>query len=122
MLFRSRPRSVMRTFLVLLQPFAPHVAEELAQLIGAQDAPELRTLAYEPWPAFDPALLVEATREFPVQVNGKLRGVIVVPTNAAAAEIEAAALADEKVKSFIAGKAVKKVIVVPAKLVNIVAA
>ena len=122
MTWETRPKRVLREFLLLLQPFAPHLAEELAQLIGAQDSPELRTLAYEPWPKFDPALLVEATLEIPVQVNGKLRGVVVVPTEATGPQIEAAALADEKVKGFIAGKTIKKIIVVRGKLVNLVVA
>jgi leucyl-tRNA synthetase len=122
MTWETRPKRVLREFLLLLQPFAPHLAEELAQLIGAQDSPELRTLAYDPWPKFDPALLVEATLEIPVQVNGKLRGVVVVPTEATGPQIEAAALADEKVKGFIAGKTIKKIIVVRGKLVNLVVA
>ena len=66
--------------------------------------------------------MVEATTEIPVQVNGKLRGVVVVPTGADAAQIEAAATADEKVRTFLEGKTIKKVIVVRGKLVNIVVA
>ncbi len=120
MTWETRPKRVLREFLLLLQPFAPHLTEELAQIIGAQDSPELRTLAYDPWPKFDPALLVEATLEIPVQVNGKRRGVVVVPTEATGPQIEAAALADEKVKGFIAGKTIKKIIVVRGKLVNLV--
>src|SRR5262249_7599435 len=78
------------------------------------------SLSYQPWPKFDPALLVEDTLEIPVQVNGKLRDVIKVPANAAQADIEAAAKKAEKVQPFIDGKTIKKVIVVPKKLVNIV--
>ena len=122
MTWETRPQRVLREFLLLLQPFAPHLAEELAQMIGAKDSPELRTLAYDPWPKFDPALLVEATLEIPVQVNGKLRGVVVVPTEATGPQIEAAALADEKVKGFIAGKTIKRIIVVRGKLLNLVVA
>ncbi len=80
------------------------------------------SLSYQPWPKFDPALLVEDTLEIPVQVNGKLRDVIRVPANADNATVEAAAKASEKVQQFIAGKTIKKVIVVPKKLVNIVVA
>jgi leucyl-tRNA synthetase len=117
----ARPASVLRTFLQLLAPFAPHLAEELwAKLHSAFRMP-LSALAYAPWPAFDPALLVEDTLEIPVQVNGKLRDVIRMPANATQAEIEAAALQAEKVQPFLAGKTVKKIIVVPKKLVNIVA-
>jgi leucyl-tRNA synthetase len=77
-------------------------------------------LAYEPWPGYDPALLVETMLEIPVQVNGKLRDRIMVAAEASQQDIEKAALASEKIKPFIEGKAVKKVIIVPKKLVNIV--
>lgn len=79
------------------------------------------SLTYAPWPAFDPALLVEDSLEIPVQVNGKLREVIRVPIASTNAELEAAALQAEKVQPFLAGKTVRKVIVVPRKLVNIAA-
>jgi leucyl-tRNA synthetase len=109
----------LRDFLTLLQPFAPHLAEELhAKLCPATDS--AGTLAYELWPKFDPLLLVEDTVEIPVQVNGKLRDRIIVPAQASPAQIEATALASEKVKLFMAGKPVKKVIVIPKRLVNIV--
>jgi leucyl-tRNA synthetase len=78
-------------------------------------------LPYVPWPRFNPALLVEDMVEIPVQVNGKLRDKIVMPATATQAEIEAAALKAEKVQQFIAGKSVKKIVVVPKRLVNIVA-
>lgn len=112
-----KPRSSMRTFLILLQPLAPHLAEELNDLLAGEQLPQ--TLAYEPWPQYDPALMVEDVVEIPVQVNGKLRGRISVPANADNAQVEAAALASESVKPFIEGKTVKKVIVVPKKIVNI---
>ena len=79
-------------------------------------------LAYSPWPRFDPAYLVEDTIEIPVQVNGKLRDVIKLPINAPQADYEAAALASEKVRPFIEGKTIKKIIVIPKRLVNIVVA
>ena len=78
-------------------------------------------MSYAPWPKFDPALLVEDTLEIPVQVNGKLRDVIRVPANADNGAVEAAAKASEKVQQFLAGKTIRKVIIVPKKLVNIVA-
>jgi leucyl-tRNA synthetase len=78
-------------------------------------------LAYAPWPKFDPALLVEDTLEIPVQVNGKLRDVIRVPANISQAELETVARASEKIRLFIEGKTIRKVIVLPKKLVNIVA-
>jgi leucyl-tRNA synthetase len=79
-------------------------------------------LAYAPWPSFEPRWLVETTIEIPVQVNGKLRDVIVVSVEAPASELETAAMTSEKVKPFIAGKTIKKVVVLPKKLVNIVVA
>ncbi len=121
MTWADKPASVLRDFLVLLHPFAPHLAEELwRKLLAALSTPHC-TLTYQPWPRFDPALLVEDTLEIPVQVNGKLRDVIRVLVDASAAEIEATAKASVKVKPFLEGKTIKKVIVVPKKLVNIVA-
>ncbi|MEW6305625.1 MAG: class I tRNA ligase family protein, partial [Verrucomicrobiota bacterium] len=120
MTWETKPWKVLREFLVLLQPFAPHLAEELAAKLFAMKGAPFATLTYEPWPAFDPALLVEDTLEIPVQVNGKLRDRIVVPANASQPDIEAAALAAEKIKPMLDGKTVKKIIVVQKKLVNIV--
>jgi len=120
MTWAVKPRAVLREFLVLLQPFAPHLAEELFAKLEAGSPTRPPTLAYVPWPKYDPALLVENTVEIPVQVNGKLRDKIIVAAGAPQAEIEAAALASEKAKPFIEGKTVKKIIVVPGRLVNIV--
>jgi leucyl-tRNA synthetase len=116
MTWETRPRAVVRDFLVLLQPFAPHLAEELFSRLEPNS--NLR-LPYIPWPKFDPALLVEDTLEIPVQVNGKLRDKIVVPAGATQEEIEAAALKAEKAHPFLVGKTVKRIIVVPKRLVNI---
>ena len=117
-----KPVVVLRDFLTLLQPFAPHIAEELWAKLNSQFALEPNALAYAPWPKFDPALLVEDTLEIPVQVNGKLRDVIRIAATATQQEIEAAALKAEKAQQFLAGKTVKKIIVVPKKLVNILVA
>jgi leucyl-tRNA synthetase len=137
--WETKPVSVLREFLILLAPFAPHIAEELWEKLSAvrssqstvhspQPAPTgdsgLRTgdsLSYARWPKFDPALLVESEIEIPVQVNGKLRVVIKVPANATQADLETAAKNSIEVKPFIDGKTIKKIIVVPKKLVNIVA-
>lgn len=115
-----RPVAALRDFLVLLQPFAPHLAEELWSKLNAAFGVK-PALAYAAWPKYDPALLVEDVIEIPVQVNGKLRDVIRMPVAATAPELEAAAKASEKVRSFLEGKTIRKVIVLPRKLVNIVA-
>jgi leucyl-tRNA synthetase len=121
--WQTRPAGVLREFVLLLHPFAPHMAEELWAKLHTQllargtPAP---SIAYEPWPRFDPAYLVEETLEIPVQVNGKLRDVITVPADIERSALEEAAKASEKVKPFIAGKTIKRVIVLPKKLVNIV--
>jgi leucyl-tRNA synthetase len=122
MTWENRPASVLRSFLQLLAPFSPHLAEELWQRLHQHQGLSVPSLTYAPWPAFDPALLVETDMELPVQVNGKLRDVIRMPVDASASEIEAAALKAEKALPFIAGKTVKKVIFVPRKMVNVVVA
>jgi leucyl-tRNA synthetase len=111
----QRPRVAMETLVLLLAPLAPHISEELWQALGHNN-----TLAYEPWPTFDEAALKEDTVEVPVQVNGKLRGKIVVPAGSDAAALESAARGDAKVAEWIAGKTVAKVIVVPGRMVNFV--
>ncbi len=115
-----RPVSVLRDFLILLQPFAPHLAEELWQKLSGINAQPSPALPYAPWPKFNPALLVETEMEIPVQVNGKLRDVIKVPADIDNAALEAQAKASEKVQHFLAGKTIKKVIVVPKKMVNLI--
>ena len=116
--WETKPVVVLREFMILLQPFSPHLAEELWAKLNIQHP---ITLAYAEWPKFDPALLVESEVEIPVQVNGKLRDVIKVSVNATVAELEALALANEKAKPYYEGKTIKKVIVLPKKLVNLVA-
>jgi leucyl-tRNA synthetase len=110
-----RPRSVLEQLVLLLAPFAPHLAEELWSALGHPEA-----LAYEPWPAHDPALTRADEVEVAVQVNGKLRSKFTAPADADEEALRAAALADPRVQALIAGKQVLKVIVVPGKLVNIV--
>ncbi len=110
-----RPRSALEPFVLLLAPYAPHEAEELWRALG-----HTTTLAYEPWPKFDPALAKADEIEIPVQVNGKLKALLKVSAEIDDAALEAAALADEKVKDAIGGKAIKKVIVKSKKLVNLV--
>jgi leucyl-tRNA synthetase len=94
---------------------APYLAHELWEMAG-----ERSNLLKAPWPKYDAALAAEDEIEIPVQVNGKLRGLVVVEAGASVDQIKQAALADQKVQAAIAGKLVVKVIVVPKKLVNIV--
>ncbi|MGL4553734.1 MAG: leucine--tRNA ligase, partial [Gemmataceae bacterium] len=111
-----RPRSVLQTLVLLLAPFAPHLAEELWHALGHPE-----TLAYEPWPAYDAALLVEAEVEVPVQIAGKIKARVKVPAGLDAAALQAAVMAMPEVRALLEGKAVKKVIVPPrGGLVNIV--
>jgi leucyl-tRNA synthetase len=113
-----RPRSVVETLVLMLAPFAPHLAEELWSVLGHSP-----TLAYERWPNYDEALTRADEVEVPVQVNGKLRSKITVPATIAIDEtaLRTAALADERIRGLIEGKQIRRIIVVPGKLVNIVA-
>ncbi len=113
----TRPRAAMEAFVLLLAPMAPHAAEEMWEVLGHTE-----TLTYHPWPTFDPSLLKDETIEVPVQVNGKVRARVVVPSDADDATLEAAARADEKVAAILEGKTVRKVIVARGKLVNFVVA
>ena len=114
---KPRPIAAVRVLLQLLNPFAPHLTEELWERLGFQGV-----LASMPWPTWDPQCLVEDEIEMPVQVNGKLRDKITVSKQATAAEVESVALASAKVREHLGGNPPRKVIVVPGKLVNIVVA
>jgi len=107
---------VIHNLVRMLAPFAPHLAEELWSKLGNKDS-----VHREPWPKYDPNMIVEDEMTIPVQVNGKLRDTIKVPTAAAKEEILAAAKASEKVQTFTAGKNIVKEIYVPKKMVNLVA-
>ena len=109
------PREFLEKFVLCLAPFAPHLGEELWQVLGHDG-----TLAYEPWPEYDPKALVEDEIEIPVQVLGKLRGRVKVPVAATPAEMEAAAKANPDVAKFLDGKTIVKVIAVPKRMVNFV--
>jgi leucyl-tRNA synthetase len=108
-------REVQRTLALLLEPFAPYLAHELWEMMG-----EKTSLLRAPWPKYDPALAKGDEVEIPVQINGKLRGRIVVPADASDDLVGERARADEKIRAMIAGKQIVKQIVVPGKLVNIV--
>jgi len=106
---------VQRNLVLLLAPFAPYLAHELWEMLG-----EKGSLLRTPWPKYDPALAKEDEIEIPVQINGKLRSRIVVPADAPGDVVEGHALSEAKIKAMLDGKQIVKVIVVPAKLVNIV--
>ena len=117
----ERPVSGLRVLLQLLNPFAPHLTEELNETLDVKFPTAGGLLAARPWPEYDASLLIEDEIEMPIQINGKLRERIQVKKDADAAQIESAALAAPKVLEHLGGKSPKKVIVVPGKLVNIVA-
>jgi leucyl-tRNA synthetase len=106
---------ILETLVLLLSPFIPFVAQEMWEELGREGQ-----AFQQPWPCFDPELAREEEAEIPVQVNGKLRGRIMAPFGAPREELERRALADAKVKPYVDGKQVAKVIIVPDKLVNIV--
>lgn len=109
------PRAAVEPLVLMLAPLAPHMSEELWLRLGHG-----RSLAHGPYPVADPAYLVDDTVEYPVQVNGKVRGRVVVASDAATDAVQAAALADEKVQAFLDGATPRKVIVVPGRMVNLV--
>ena len=114
------PLSAMRTFLILLNPFAPHISSELWERLSAEFGDARGDVTQQSWPAYDERLLIEDEVEIVIQINGKLRDRIKMPIVATEEELKAVALSNPKVQDRIAGKAVRKVIVVPKKLVNIV--
>jgi len=111
----QRPRSLMENLVLLLAPFAPHIAEELWQKLGHPDS-----LAYEPWPRFDPAKVIDDTVEVVLQINGKVRSRVQVPLNTTEKELENLALKDENMRRYMDGKRIAKTIIVKNKLVNLV--
>ena len=108
-------RGDMRTLVTLLSPFAPHVAEELWEMLGGEDF-----VCRQPWPAYDESKTVADTVQMAVQVNGKVRANIIVPADADNEAVIAAAQADPKVQKFTGGMALAKTIVVPKRLVNLI--
>ncbi|WP_248621190.1 leucine--tRNA ligase [Enterococcus cecorum] len=110
------PYAYIEGFVQLLAPIAPHIAEELWEILGNEGG-----ISYVPWPTFDEAALVESEVEIVCQINGKVRAKLMVPVDSSKEALEELALANEQVKEQIAGKTVRKVIAVPNKLVNIVA-
>ena len=111
----SRPKSAMKTFLILLSPYAPHISEELWSALG-----ETESIAGQSWPEHDEAALVESSVEIPVQINGKVKTKIHVAPDANKDVTGETALADSKVQSLLESKTIVKQIVVPGRLVNFV--
>ena len=112
---KSRPKEAMQQFLVLLNPYAPHLAEELWQILGGEES-----IAKQAWPAWDAEALVESSIEIPVQLNGKVKAKIRVAPDVSKDDLQKAALSDPKVQALLEGKTVVKEIVVPGRLVNLV--
>ena len=112
-----RPRALIEPFVTVLAPFAPHLAEELWEVLG-RPAP----VSLAPWPTVEEQWLRDDTVEIPVQVQGKLRGRVVVPADADAATMQAVAAADPRIAELLAGKTIAKVVAVPGRLVNFVLA
>jgi leucyl-tRNA synthetase len=110
-----RPRKAMETFVLLLSPYAPHIAEELWNALGHQG-----TLAYERWPQFDEQWVRDAMVEIPIQINGRVRGKVELPAESSRDELEQAARRHPRVAEWLEGKEVVKVVVVPGRLVNFV--
>jgi len=108
-------REAIRTLIILLAPFAPHITEELWGKIGEQDSVHLVN-----WPVYDVNALVQEEVEVVAQVNGKVRAKLIVPASYTKEELEKLALEDERIKNAIQDKQIKKIIVVPQKLINIV--
>jgi leucyl-tRNA synthetase len=111
------PRKAIEDLVLIVSPFAPHLGEEAWSRLGGGDRP---SLAYVPWPQFDPELVREDTVEIGVQVNGKLRGVIKLAADADEAAAREAALAEPRVAGSVEGKAIKKLIYVKGKIVNLI--
>lgn len=109
-------KEAVENLLILLAPFVPHITEELWETVGNKDSVHL-----QPWPKYDKKYLIEDEIEIVIQVNGKVRGKVILPRTATREDMKQAALNNEKAKAHIAGKNVSKIIIVPKKLVNIVA-
>eukprot|EP00898_Chlorokybus_atmophyticus_P005617 jgi/Chlat1/6056/Chrsp4S06336 len=111
----TRPRDVVAPFVLLLSPYAPHIAEELWERLGNS-----KSLAYHPWPEADATYLKTEEIQLPVQVNGKMRGLVSISVDADQQAAVAAALAEAKIAKFVEGKEVRKQIFVPGKMLNLI--
>jgi leucyl-tRNA synthetase len=105
----------LRTLALLLAPFAPHFAEEVWEALGEEGR-----VSVQNWPGFDPGATLDETVNIAVQVNGKVRATVKVSKDATKEQLEEAAKADEKVQKWLEGKTIRRIVVVPGRLVNIV--
>jgi leucyl-tRNA synthetase len=110
----------MEGIVTLLAPYAPHIAEELWQVLSGAAATSENCVSLRRWPDWDEAALVQSSIELPVQINGKVRGKISVSPDADDAAVIDAAKTDERIAGYLAGKTVVKQIVIPNRLVNLV--
>ena len=108
-------REILEPLLIVLSPFAPHICEELWQLLGHEES-----ISFASFPVYNPAYTVEDTVKYPVQFNGKMRFLIELPKSMSREEVEAAVRADASTEKYLQGAAIRKVIVVPGKIINIV--
>ncbi|MET3129290.1 leucyl-tRNA synthetase [Arcicella rosea] len=113
---KCNKKAILQELVILMSSYTPHIAEELWVLLGN----EAGTISYATFPKFNASLLVEANFDYPISINGKVRANISFPTDAIPADIEAGVLANEVVQKWLDGKAPKKVIVVPKRIVNVV--
>jgi leucyl-tRNA synthetase len=111
----AAPVDAVRALTLLLSPFAPHMGEELWRRLGNTES-----LAYAPWPEFDPALVKDDVVEIGVQVNGKVRGAVKLAVDADEETARAAAMGEERVRVHVEGKTVKKLIYVKGKILNFI--
>lgn len=111
----SRPRKAMEPFVCLLSPYAPHIAEELWERLGHS-----QSLAYQTWPAYDESFLLDSTTKIPVQINGKMRGLVEVPIGSSEGYVFEAASALDSVSKYLLGKDIKKCIYVENKILNVI--
>jgi len=117
---KCHKKEILEPLLLLLSPYAPHISEELCSLLGSPVSPALGDSKVSIYPVFNPALLVESSKEYPVSINGKVRTNIVIALDASQAEVEEIILQNEVIKKWLEGNAPKKVIYVKNKMVNVV--
>jgi len=117
----ARPASALRTLLVLLNPFAPHLSSELWERLASRFQVDLHEITSQPWPEYQSEFLVEDEVEIVLQVNGRVRDRVTVPLTATSAALEALARGNDRVQEFTRDLTIRKVVVIPKKLVNVVA-